>query len=290
MSQTILVVGGTGNYGQFVCRQLAKDGFDVRVFTRKREKALRLLGEKFQIFEGNFEDDDSLRRALAGCDGVHLNLRGWWKDKSHYRNEHQGAVNVVRLAKEAGVQRLTSISDIHAREEYSFLPHLGAKVETEKVIRASGIPFAIFACSFFMENLHHLEKGDLIRVPFLDRSYHYLAAEDYARIVSRAYQAPAMPNQRIDLYGPELVHAHEMARRFCSIVRPQTRILTVPVWLMGIYMRLTGHLNRQYSVRVLRFYRKVGEVGDPSRADHSLGQPSIRFREWCEAQRPATAG
>jgi uncharacterized protein YbjT (DUF2867 family) len=290
MSKTILVVGATGNYGQPVSWQLSKDGFDVRVFTRKREKASRIFGDAFTIFEGNFEDDDSLRRALAGCYGVHTNLRGWWKDKSYDRIEHRGTVNVIRIAKEMGVQRLTCISDVHAREEYSFLPHLKAKVDAEKAIRASGIPFAIFACCFFMEGTHHLEPGDRTRVPTLTRSFHYLAAEDYARIVSKAYQVPEAPNRRFDLYGPEAIQYHDAVRTFCSIVRPRTKVVVVPTWFMALYMHLTGHLNRQYSMRVIKFYQRFGEPGDPEAADHSLGRPTTRFREWCEKQRPATAG
>src|SRR5262245_64252367 len=116
MSKSILVVGATGNYGQFVVHALSKAGFDVRVFTRKREKAIKFFGEAFPIFEGNIEDDESVRKALAGCWGVHINMRGWWKDHSHDRLEHRGTANVVRLAKEAGVQRLTTLSDVHACE------------------------------------------------------------------------------------------------------------------------------------------------------------------------------
>jgi len=290
MRKSILVVGATGNYGQPATRQLAKDGFDVRVYTRKREKAVRRFGETFPIYEGTLEDDASLRKALEGCYGVHLNLRGRWEGRTHDQIEHRGAANVVRLAKEAGVERLTSISDVYAREEYSFLPHLKAKVEAEKAIRASGIPFAIFACSFFMENTHHLEKRDKVFVPRLTRSYHYLAAEDYSRILSKAFQVPEAPNRRIDLYGPEPVVADEVTRRFCAIVRPETRVSFIPRWAAAAYVKLTGgHVNRQYALRLMKLYQRVGEPGDPGKADHSLGRPSITFQEWCEAQRPAVA-
>jgi uncharacterized protein YbjT (DUF2867 family) len=289
MSKSILVIGATGNYGQPVVRRLSQDGFDVRVFTRKREKALQKFGEAFPIFEGNVEDDVSLREALKGCYGVHINIRGWWKDKSHDRLEHRGTANVVRLAKEAGVERLTYLSSVFAREEYAFLPGFKAKVDAEKAIRASGIPFAIFACTFFMQTTHHIGKGNTLYVPRLTRSFHYLAAEDYARIVSTSYQLPEAPNKRFDIYGPEALSADEVSRLFCSIVRPQTKIVSVPHRLVAIYMRLIGHLNRQYSMRLVKLYQQVGEPGDPGKADNSLGRPAIRFREWCEAQR-STAG
>lgn len=287
MPKSILVVGATGNYGQPLVWQLSQDGFDVRVFTRKREKALQKFGEAFPIFEGNIEDDASLRKALEGCYGVHINLRGWWREKSHDRLEHRGTVNVIRLAKEARIERLTYLSNIHALEEYSFLPHLKAKVDAEKAIRASGIPFAIFACSFFMENVHHLEQGDRIRVPMLKQPYHYVAAADYCKMVSKAFQMPEAPNKRFAVYGPEAIPADQVSRDFCAIVRPKTRIIPVPLWVAALYTYLTGQRNRQYTMKVARINQKHGEPGDPSQADRSLGRPTTTFRQWCEAQRPA---
>jgi uncharacterized protein YbjT (DUF2867 family) len=286
MSKSILVVGATGNYGKPVVHALSKAGFDVRVFTRKREKAIKFFGDAFPIFEGDVGDDASLRQALAGCYGVHINLRGWWKDKSHDRLEHRGTANVVRLAKEAGVERLTYLSNIHARPEHAYLPHLKAKIEAEKVIRESGIPFAIFACTFFMENLHHLEQGNHIRVSWVTQPYHYLAAADYAAMVVKAFQLPAAPNKRFEVYGPEPIPAERATRDFVAIARPGTRISSFPMWLSTIYMFLIRHKNRQYALRIGRMYQKHGEPGDPSQADLSLGRPTTTFREWCEAQRP----
>ncbi len=287
MSKSILVVGATGNYGQPVAWQLSQDGFDVRVFTRKREMALEKFGEAFPIFEGNVEDDESLRKALEGCWGVHINMRGWWKHNSHDRLEHRGTVNVIRLAKEAGVERLTYLSCIHAREEFSFLPHLKAKIDAEKAIRASGIPFAVFACSFFMENVHHLEKGDRVRTPSLKRTFHYVAAADYCAMVSKAFQLPDAPNKRFDVYGPEAISTDQATRDFCAIVRPKTRVTSIPLWISTLYHYLIRHKNRQYAAKILRMYTKYGEPGDPAQADFSLGRPTTRFRDWCEAQRPA---
>lgn len=288
MSKSILVVGATGNYAQPVVWQLSKDGFDVRVFTRKRDKAVKFFGEQFPIFEGDLENDASLRTALEGCYGVHVNMRGWWKHNSHDRLEHRGTANVARLAKEAGVQRMTYLSCIHAREEYAFMPHLKAKLDAEKAIRASGLGYAVFACCFFMEGCHHLQKGNVVGIAVLRRPFHYVAAVDYAAMVVKAYQAPEAPNKRFDVYGPEAIDAHEVVERFIRTVRPGTKIITVPLWASIVYHHLIGHKNRQYQTRVIRLYRKHGEPGDPSQADASLGRPTTTFQQWCEAQRPAT--
>ncbi|HYH45602.1 MAG TPA: hypothetical protein VEG34_07935, partial [Thermoanaerobaculia bacterium] len=70
-----------------------------------------------------------------------------------------------------------------------------------------------------------------------------------------------------------------------------TRIIPIPIWAATLYMYLIRHKNRQYSMRVVKMYRKHGEPGDPSKVDTSLGRPTTTFRQWCEAQRPsASAG
>ena len=67
MPKTILVVRATGNYAQPVVRQLSQDGFDVRVFTRRREKAIEKFGDRFPIFQGDVTDP---RRRLDRVDDL----------------------------------------------------------------------------------------------------------------------------------------------------------------------------------------------------------------------------
>lgn len=288
MTRTILVVGATGNYAQPVVWRLSQDGFDVRVFARNRNKAIEKFGDRFPIFEGNVEDPASLRPALAGCFGVHVSLRGWRKYWSHDRVEHLGTANVVRAAQEAGVDRLTYLSCVHARPENAHLTHLKAKLDAEAVIRASGLPFAIFAPTFFMENAHHLSSGDRIPVTKIPgHTFHYIAAQDYAAAVSRLYQLPQAPNRRFDLYGPEPISQAYAVKTFCSIVRPQTKYHFVPLWLSNLYFHLIRNENQKYAMRVVRMYQQSGEPGDPKLADTSLGRAATTYLEWCEAQRPA---
>jgi hypothetical protein len=107
--------------------------------------------------------------------------------------------------------------------------------------------------------------------------------------VSQVYQMPQAPNRRFELYGPEPITQSEAVRRYCSHVRPETRIHFVPVWLADIYLHLNGNKNRQYAMKVVRFYKRVGEPGGPETADRSLGLPATTYQSWCEAQQAAAA-
>ena len=75
-TQTILVVGGTGMLGERVAWQLLRDGFEVRLLARKVDRARTLLGPGFEYFAGDVDDSGAIERALEGCAGVHVSLRG----------------------------------------------------------------------------------------------------------------------------------------------------------------------------------------------------------------------
>jgi uncharacterized protein YbjT (DUF2867 family) len=286
MTKPVLVVGATGNHGQPVARQLRQDGFDVRVFTRNRAKAEKIFGETFPIFEGKINDDDSLRAALAGCYGVHINLRVLMKHgQSDDEVVHQGTVNILKLAREANVQRVTFLSFLFATPELASFPHIKAKLDAEAAIRASGIPYAIFAPSFFMENARHLAKGKRIFDVKAPYPYRHVCAADYARMVSRAYQLPQAPNKRFEIYGPEPIPGDEAVRRYCAIVRPETRVYFFPHWFATLYLKLAGSPMLQRGMKMAKVYQRMGEPGNPSEADTSLGRATTTFQEWCESER-----
>lgn len=286
MTQPVLVLGATGNHGQPVARQLRQDGFDVRVFTRSRAKAETIFGDTFSIFEGKINDDDSLRPALAGCYGVHINLRALIKHgQSDDAVVHQGTVNILRLAREAGVQRVTFLSFLFATPELSSFPHIKAKLDAEAAVRASGIPYAIFAPSFFMENARHMAPGKRLFLGKAPHSFRYVCAADYARMVSRVYQLPEAPNKRFEIYGPESISGDEAVRTYCAIVRPETRVHFFPHWLAELYLKLADKPMLQHGMKMARIYRRMGEPGDPGQADTSLGRATTTHREWCESER-----
>ena len=75
-TDTILVVGGTGMLGEQVARQLLRDGFEVRLLARDVERARTLFGPDFEYFAGDVDNPHAIERALEGCTGVHISLRG----------------------------------------------------------------------------------------------------------------------------------------------------------------------------------------------------------------------
>jgi uncharacterized protein YbjT (DUF2867 family) len=71
-TDTILVVGGTGEIGRQVARQLGADGYGVRLLVRNEERARAHLGPDFEYSAGDVDNPDAIERALEGCAGRDL--------------------------------------------------------------------------------------------------------------------------------------------------------------------------------------------------------------------------
>ncbi|MDZ4376014.1 MAG: NmrA family NAD(P)-binding protein [Phenylobacterium sp.] len=101
----VLVFGATGQQGGSVARALLKAGRAVRILVRNpaapAAEALREAGA--EVFQGDFEDPASIRRAIKGADGVFSVQTSSPGGEITDEQEVAWGVRVADLAVEAGV-------------------------------------------------------------------------------------------------------------------------------------------------------------------------------------------
>lgn len=286
MKKTILVVGATGMFGMPVARQLHKDGYTVRVLTRNLENAKTKLGDSFDYFRGDVEDPSSLENAIDGCFGVHINLRGGPKAEDFDRIEYRGTAHIAKVSVSKGVRRISYLSGAATFEENAWFPMVKAKLQSEKALRDSGVPYTIFCATHFMESLSLAVRGN--RATIIGKQphrLHWLASSDYAKMVSKAFQLPEAANKRLFIYGPEALTMSEAINKYCSIVHPDIKVSSVPIWLLSLMGKLTFNPELQFISGLMKFFGEVGEGGDPSEANNLLGTPTTTLEQWCKKQR-----
>ncbi len=286
MKRTILVIGATGMLGQPVARQLRMDGYTVRVLVRNLLNAKVKLGNSFEYIQGDVENSYAIEKALDGCYGVHINLRGGPTAEDFDRIENKGTANVVRIAAKMGVQQITYLSGAAVFEENSWFPSIKAKLGAEAAIRNSGVPYSIFCATHFMESLPLYIKGK--RASVIGKQphrLHWLAADDYAKMISKVFQLPEAANKRFFVYGPEALTISEALEKYCSIVHPDVKVSSVPIWLMSLIGRASFNAELQFIAELMRFFDKVGEGGNPAVTNKLLGTPTTTLNHWCEKQR-----
>jgi uncharacterized protein YbjT (DUF2867 family) len=284
--ETILIAGGSGLLGAPVARALDREGYRIRILTRRpdREPPRR---DGYEVVRGDVEDEASLERALAGCMGVHISLRAGPTRESFDRVEHHGTARVARLARASGVRRLTYLSGMYVAGA-AHLDRPAAdepKAAAEAAIRDSGVAHTIFRPTYFMETLpRHLRGGRAVVIGRQPHPLHMIAADDYARMVARAYALDEAADRTFYVQGREAFTIKEALDLYCRIVGPAMRVVTVPIPVMRIVDRLfmTGELGP--TLDLMEVMQRTGEVGDPAPAWAVLGPPTTTLRAWCEAR------
>lgn len=203
--QTILVIGATGTVGAPVAQQLREDGYHVRLLVRDPARAAAQFGSGFAYIQGSVEERETVKQALSGCTGVHISLQAGSHPADIERVEHLGALRVIELAAQLQLAHLTYVSGMFVGAEVSSAvldDH--AKRSVEQALQQSGIPSTIFKPTYFMDNLPRQLQGK--RAMLLRKQphpLHLVAASDFGRMLSRAFQVPEAANKIFYIQGPE---------------------------------------------------------------------------------------
>jgi len=285
----ILVIGATGMLGEPVARRLAADGHKVRVMSRKLDRAKGLFDPSvFESIEGDVEDQASLIRALDGCDGVHINIQGGVG--GDWDLERRGAEATVRAIKARidngkSFHRITLISGASTDEKNAWFPGTRAKLGAEQAVRDSGLPFTIFRCTMFMELLSRMVKGDRALIMGEQvNPWRWVAAEDYAAMVSRAFVTPDAAGKILYVLGPEALTFEEAYNVYVPICAPDAKIIKAPFWLLWIVSWMPGNgMLRNVGLPIMKYFSKVKEGGDAAEANELLGAPTMTVESWSKA-------
>lgn len=280
----ILVIGGTGLVGGAVARQLVRDGYSVRVFTRNGAAARAQADTAYTIVQGSVEDEASLTRALAGCAGVHLSLPSGHKPQELERVQHQAAARIARLAAACGVEHLTYTSGYLVSEQFARIPAERAKLHAEAAIRKSGVPFTIFRPTYFTDLLSRFVQGK--RASIFGKQPHpirFLALSDYARMISQAHKTRGA-NQSLFASGPEAMTFERALGYYVERALPGVKVSHSPFWMMNLINRmfLKGEITE--ILQLMAATERVGEIGDPSEANRLFGAPKTTVCDWVAQQ------
>ena len=282
----ILIIGATGMLGRPVAEKLKADGFTVRLLARSPEKVHPVLGADCEITKGDFEDLESLKIAMQGCDGVHISIKGGPIDSDFERVDHQGVRRIAEAAKSAGIAQVTLISAYAVSEEKADTPESRAKVKGEAALKSSGVPYTIFRCSWFMESLPLFVQGkNMSLIGKQIHPLHWIAAQDYARMVSQCYETDQTLNKEFYIFGPKAYTMGQAMNIYTSIAAPNVKVAPISTRMLSILGALTFNSEWRSMSTLMGHYERHGEDGSPEEANRLLGAPQITLKEWCEKNR-----
>ncbi len=151
----VLVVGSTGLVGTEVCRLLTEQKTPFRALVRPDsdpQKVANLQSMGATIAIGDLKDPASLAVACAGVTQVISTatcIASVREGDSIETVDHQGQLNLVEGAKQAGVSRFVFISFAHNPD--NTFPLSDAKQAVETALADSGMNWSSLQASYFME-------------------------------------------------------------------------------------------------------------------------------------------
>lgn len=205
----IAITGATGQLGQLVIAALLKSvpASQIVAIVRNPAKADALAQQGIVVRQGDYGDEAALTRAL---DGVEKLLLISSSEVGQRAVQHR---NVINAAKAAGVGFIAYTSVLHA--DTSPLGLAAEHIETENMLAASGIPYALLRNGWYSENYLASAPPALEHGVFLgaagDGKIASATREDYAAAAAKVISEEGHAGKVYELAGDTAWTLSELA-------------------------------------------------------------------------------
>ena len=278
----MLILGATGTLGQPVAQCLLDRGHRVRILARCAQKAQSLFGEDVEVVEGDSTSRIDLGKVLAGCEAVHVSLPT--------DSELIAVGHVVDLAEAGDAEdliRISYISGTSVRKENRWFEVIDVKMRAEDLLQGCGIPHTVFCPTWVMEVLPNFIKPDraVVIMGKNPPGLHFFAATDFGRMVAEAYEDDRTLGRRLFIHGPENFTLPEALRAFHEACHPEVKLTHMKPWQARLVAGLTRNRSLGSVARLISYFDRTKEHGDPNEANILLGAPTTTLDEWIQGRK-----
>jgi len=273
----ILVIGASGMLAKPVVKKLDEFGFEIRLFSRKVNSSM--YDKEYEIVNGDVFVKTDLEKAMDGCDAIYITLS---------KLDEGAAVNaIVDVAKTKQIKLIGLVSGATVKEENRWFWMIENKYKAEQAIVQSSIPYIIFRPTWFMESLSLMVRdGKAMLIGKQPNPSHWLAADDFGRMVATAFQKTIVQNKIFYCYGPEKFLMKDVLEKYCAEVHPEIKkVSTIPIVMMKFIAFLTGKKEMKMAASMFAYFERVGETASNKETNEILGKPEITFDQWLSNQK-----
>ncbi|WP_144797420.1 complex I NDUFA9 subunit family protein [Halorubrum depositum] len=250
----VLVAGGTGFIGSYLCRALAEGGHDVTALSRSGSET----PEGVDVVRGDVTDYDSIAGAVEGQDAV-VNLVALpplFEPKGgnvmHDRVHRGGTENLVNAAEAGGVERFLQLSALGADPDGD-TAYIRAKGRAEPIVRESDLDWTIFRPSVvfgegagflsFTKRLKGMFAPGLPLYPLPGGGktrFQPIDVEDFVPMLVAALEEDEHVGETYEIGGPETLTLREVTDLVYEAERKDVTIVPLPMPLARIGLTVLG--------------------------------------------------
>lgn len=273
----ILVIGASGLLAGPVIRQLDSAGFQLRLFSRSVRSSMFV--DEYDIVNGDLFRTADLDQAMEGCDAVHITVSRI--------DEFKATEAIVAMARQRDIQLISMVSGATVREENRWFEFTDKKYRSEQLLMSCGIPYLIFRPTWFFESLQLMVRnGKAMVLGKQTHPYHFVAADDFGKMVAAAYGDHKKWNGVYYVYGPEQYLMKDLLEKYCRAMHPGIkRVSETPIFILKLIATLTRNRMLKYAASLYAYFQKVEEPLIPESELQLLGKPELDFEHWIELQK-----
>ncbi|TDD60467.1 NAD-dependent epimerase/dehydratase family protein [Kribbella antibiotica] len=274
----ILVTGATGTIGSEVLRQLLAAGWPVRALTRSPEK---LAGTAADVVQGDFDDPDSLARAMDGVEAVFLLTVARPPSARHDET----------LLKVAGDATIVKLSGIGAGEVFDGGTVGHWNLAAEQVIKERNGRWTILRPSSFATNVLTADGQPVIN-PTGDAQQGVIDPHDIAAVAVQALTRSGHDGQTYTLTGPELLSVPQQVSQLSEISGRPVPMLDVEPAELARQLAEYGEdpASIEAMLRGIGFARAGRNAVLTDDVERVLGRPAGSFANWARRHFPEPSG
>jgi NADH dehydrogenase len=240
----VCILGGTGFVGRSVAAKLVGSGYTVRIPTRNRQRARKLLVlPGLELIQADVHDPDQLAEVLRGTDAT-INLVGILNERGHdgsgFRRAHvELAEKLMAACRRTGVKRLLQMSALKANAERGPSHYLRTKGQAEQVIAGQAgdnIQYTVFRPSvifgpedsFCNRFARILKMTPILPLAQLNARFAPVYVGDVADAFVRSLADSRSFGRTYELCGPDIYTLEEILRFLCRELGIRRAILKLP--------------------------------------------------------------
>lgn len=251
------IFGGTGFIGRQIVRDLAREGYVIKVASRAPERAyfLRPCGNVGQVvpFACDYTDEVSLRAAIKGCDVV-INCVGilFEKGKNSFTRIHTELPRTIaKICAAEKVARFIQISALgcdQAHSKYAKSKRNGEMAVFENFPRATILrPATVFGVEDGFFNMFAKLSVVLPALPLIGggkTKMQPVYVGDVADAVIAAIRNDAAAGEIYELGGPEVLSFREIYARLFRETGRKKMLISLPWGIASLQGRMMGMLPK----------------------------------------------
>jgi len=258
----ILVTGGMGSLGRRVVVRLQGPGYEVRTLSRSARGA--------GVVRGDLLTGEGLARALKGVDVL---IHCASSPRKSRQTDVEGTGRLLEAASQAGVSHVVFVSIVGV-DLNPYLPYYRAKLDAERIVERSPVPWTILRATqfheFVLKQIRLLERIPIMMAP---RGF-LLQPMDIGEVADRLVElALSEPAGRVpDIGGPEVRTFPDLARSYLKATGHRRRVVEVPVpGKAARALREGAQLAPDRAYGEIRWEEFLSRISHPKKNDGARG-------------------